>query len=36
MTDLVLVLVVIAFFALATLFVAGCERIVGKREEAER
>jgi len=36
MTDLVLVLVVVAFFALATLFVAGCERIVGTREDAER
>ena len=36
MRDLVLVLVVIAFFAAATLFVTGCERIVGKREEAER
>ena len=26
----------VAFFALATLFVAGCERIVGAREDAER
>ena len=36
MRDIVFVLVVIAFFALATLFVAGCERIVGAREDAER
>ena len=27
---------IIAFFALATIFVAGCERIVGTREDAER
>ena len=31
--DLVFVTLVVAFFALATLFVAGCERIVGREGE---
>jgi hypothetical protein len=34
--DLVFIALVTAFFALATLFVAGCERIVGASEDAER
>jgi hypothetical protein len=36
MSDVLFVVVVLAFFAVTTLFVAGCERIVGRREEAER
>jgi len=34
--DLVFIALTTAFFALATVFVAGCERIVGTREDAER
>jgi hypothetical protein len=29
MTDIVLVLTVVAFFALAALFVVGCDKIIG-------
>jgi hypothetical protein len=36
MTDLVLVVVALGFFAVATLFVAGCERVVGAREDTDR
>jgi hypothetical protein len=34
--DLLFFAVTIGFFALATLFVAGCERIVRAREDTER
>ena len=34
--DLVFLVVVIAFFALATVFVAGCELLVGRRVAARR
>jgi hypothetical protein len=34
-TDLVLITVVVAFFAVAVLFVKACERIVGIGSEAE-
>jgi hypothetical protein len=35
MADLVVVVGVLAFFAIAALFVAACDRIVGSDEEAE-
>jgi hypothetical protein len=34
--DLLFVAVVIAFFAIATVFVAGCERIIGRSDDEER
>jgi hypothetical protein len=36
MRDLLFIAVVVGFFALATILVAGCERIVGRPEETER
>ena len=36
MRDLLFVIVVVAFFALAALFVAGCERFVGRETPAGR
>ena len=34
MADLVFVLIIVAFFALAALFVTACDRIIGSDEEA--
>jgi hypothetical protein len=34
MADLVFVAITVAFFALAALFVRGCDRIIGSDEEA--
>jgi hypothetical protein len=36
MRDVLFIAVVVGFFALATVFVAGCERIVGRSENEER
>jgi len=36
MRDLVFIAVVFAFFAVAIVFVAACERIVGRGDAAER
>jgi hypothetical protein len=36
MSDLLFVVVVLAFFALGAVFVAGCERIIGRSDEEER
>lgn len=36
MRDAVFVLVVVAFFALAVAYVAGCARIVGEEDEVVR
>ncbi len=36
MRDLLFIAVVVAFFAIATMFVAGCERIIGRTEDEER
>jgi hypothetical protein len=36
MSDVLFIVIVLAFFATAAVFVAACERIVGKREDAER
>jgi hypothetical protein len=33
MHDLLFIALVVGFFALATLFVAGCERIVGRSQD---
>jgi hypothetical protein len=35
-TDIILIAVLVAFFALAVLFVRACERIIGPDVEAER
>ena len=34
MADLAFVLIILAFFALATLFITACDRIIGSDEEA--
>ena len=34
MNDFAFVAIMLAFFALATLFVAACDRIIGQEEEA--
>jgi hypothetical protein len=36
MRDVVFIAVVVGFFAIATVFVAGCERIVGRSDDEER
>jgi hypothetical protein len=36
MTDIILVAVLVAFFALAVVFVRACERIIGPDVEADR
>jgi hypothetical protein len=36
MRDLVFIAVVVGFFVIATLFVAGCERIVGRAQTDEQ
>jgi hypothetical protein len=36
MRDLIFLAVVVGFFALATLFVAGCERIMGRAQAEEQ
>ena len=36
MTDVLLLAIMVAFFALAVLFIRGCERIVGPDVEAAR
>jgi hypothetical protein len=36
MRDVLFVLVVLAFFATAAVFVAACERIIGRSEDEER
>jgi hypothetical protein len=33
MTDLVFVAIVVAFFALAVLFVAACDRVIGREQD---
>jgi hypothetical protein len=36
MRDLVFLAVVVGFFAIATVFVAGCERLVGRAQAEEQ
>jgi len=36
MRDVVFIAVVVGFFAIATVFVAGCDRILGRSEDEER
>jgi hypothetical protein len=36
MRDVLFIAVVVGFFAIATVFVAGCERILGHSEDEER